>query len=209
MRLRWIVPLSIAAAVLTLAVWSGRRGRSSLAGECTVTEPGAGTLQGFAGYTDHVTPTVEGFTTGSLAITIVCETPGPAADVVTLILPNLRRGEAPPAGSYQVRNPGDSLTREQMVNPRLAWARVARGGGSLLFTARGGTVTLLTVKPGALEGAYQVAIAAADSALRLPGAQPEGGGTFRTDSAGRVIIAPTVLGGAFVATRTEADWRRR
>jgi hypothetical protein len=144
-----------------------------------------------------------------MGVTIVCETPGAAGDIVTLILPNLRRGAAPAPGEYRVRSPTDSLTAQAMVDPRLAWARVARGGGALLYTGRGGSVRLVTVSEGVLEGAYQVAIASADSALSLPGARAEGGGTFRTDSAGRPIVSPTVLGGAFVATRTEADWRGR
>lgn len=197
---------AVAGTVITVlaAGAGGKDGRS-----CTVNEPGAPPQEGYAGYAEHVTPTVRGFGTGSLAVTIVCETPGAAGDVVTLILPNLVRGKTPEPGVYRVRSPADSLTRQQMLDPRLAWARVARGGGALLFIARGGSVRLVAVGPGLLEGAYQVAIAAADSSLSIPGARPEAGGTFRTDSAGRPILAPTVLGGAFVAVRTEADWRGR
>ena len=193
------------AALAVLATGSG----GSAGGSCTVNEPGAAPQEGHAAYAEHVTPTVRGFATGSLAITIVCETPGAGGDIVTLILPNLVRGATPAPGEYRIRSPTDSVSREQMLDPRLAWARVARGGGSLLFTARGGSVRLLAVRDGVLEGAYHVAIAAADSSLALPGARPEAGGTFRSDSAGRPIIAPTVLGGAFLATRTEADWRGR
>lgn len=200
---------AIAVAVVLAAAACGRENERPVAGSCTVNEPGAAPQAGYAGYAEHVTPTVRGFGTGSLAVTIVCETPGSAGDVVTLILPNLARGSVPAAGEYRVRSPTDSLTQEQMLDPRLAWARVARGGGALLFTGRGGSVRLLAVKPGVLEGAYQVAIAAADSSLGLPGARPESGGTFRVDSAGRPILAPTVLGGAFVAMQTEADWRGR
>lgn len=195
----------VGAGLAVLAAGAG----GSVDGSCTVNEPGAAPQGGYAGYAEHVTPTVRGFDTGSLAITIVCETPGAEGDIVTLILPNLVRGATPAPGEYRVRSPTDSLTQEQMLDPRLAWARVARGGGSLLFTARGGSIRLIAVKNGVLEGAYHVAIAAADSSLSLPGARPEAGGTFRTDSAGRRILAPTVLGGAFVAIRTEADWRGR
>jgi hypothetical protein len=195
----------LCAALAVLAAGAG----GSVDGSCTVNEPGAASQGGYAGYAEHVTPTVRGFDTGSLAITIVCETPGTEGDIVTLILPNLVRGATPAPGEYRVRSPTDSLSQEQMLDRRLAWARVARGGGSLLFTARGGSIRIVAVRDGVLEGAYHVAIAAADSSLSLPGARPEAGGTFRTDSAGRPILAPTVLGGAFVAVRTEADWRGR
>jgi hypothetical protein len=209
MKVKLILPVALGAAVLALAVWGDGDDEQLVVGSCTVNEPGAAPSAGYAAYAEHETSTVRGFTTGSLAITIVCETLGSAGDAVTLILPNLQRGVLPAPGTYRVRSPSDPLAEAQMLDPRLAWARVARGGGALLFTARGGNVTLTAVKGQTLEGAYQVAIAAADSALGLPGAQPEGGGTFRTDSAGRPIIAPTVLGGAFVATRREADWRGR
>lgn len=205
MRIRGMRAFAVASAAL--AAGCGRT--TPVAGSCTIHEPGASPSAGYAGYAEHVTPTVRGFGAGSLAVTIVCETPGAAGDIVTLILPNLRRGAAPAPGEYRVRSPTDSLTAQAMVDPRLAWARVARGGGALLYTVRGGSVRLVTVSEGVLEGAYQVAIASADSALSLPGARAEGGGTFRTDSAGRPIVSPTVLGGAFVATRTEADWRGR
>lgn len=209
-RSRRVLGLTAAVAVVaTVIAVLAAGGAGSDGGSCTVNEPGAAPQEGFAGYAEHVTHTVGGFGTGSLAVTIVCETPGAAGDVVTLILPNLVRGQSPAPGDYKVRSPTDSLSKEQMVDPRLAWARVARGGGALLFVARGGSVRLVAVRPGVLEGAYQVAVAAADSSLSLPGARPETGGTFRTDSAGRPLLAPTVLGGAFVAVRTEADWRGR
>jgi hypothetical protein len=196
------------AVLLSAASCSGEKS-VPVAGSCTIHEPGGTPQAGLAEYAEHVTPTVRGFVAGSMAVTIVCETSGAGGDVVTLILPNLRRGSAPDPGEYRVRSPTDSLSQEQMLDPRLAWARVSRGGGALLFTARGGSVRLVSVGGGVLEGAYQVAIATADSSLSLPGAKAEGGGTFRTDSAGRPILAPSVLGGAFVATRTEADWRGR
>jgi hypothetical protein len=211
MRIRWMV--AAAGALVTVAVLAAvvtvAGSTEPVAGACEVHEPGAAPVKGYAGYTEHVTPTVHGFGAGSLAVTIVCETPGSAGDIITLILPNLSRGSQPEPGEYRVRSPADSLTTAQMVDPRVAWARVARGGGALLFMARGGTVRLVAVTDGVLEGAYQVAIASADSALTLPGARSEAGGTFRVDSAGRPILAPTVLGGAFRAVRTEADWRGR
>ena len=211
MKVRGMGAVALAGILVTAAAGCGARdpARGPLGGSCTVYEPDAAPQAGNAEYAEHVTPTVRGFVAGSLAITIVCATPGSSGDIVTLILPNLVRGSAPPVGAYRIRDPADSLGPQQMLDPRLAWARVARGGGALLFTAQGGSVRLVDVGEARLEGAYQVAIAAPDSSVALPGARPEAGGTFRTDSAGRPILAPTVLGGAFVAVRTEADWRGR
>ncbi len=204
-----IVLGGLALAAAAVALLSTRGAPAPRVGSCTVDEPGPAPAQGgVAGFVEHVTPTVHGFGTGSLAITIVCETPGATGDRVTLMLPNLTRGHLPSPGAYRVRAPGESPPAEA-VSPTLAWARVARGGGALLFTARGGVVRLTRVEGGVLEGAYEVAIAAVDSARALPGAAREPGAAPAVDSAGRPILAPTVIGGAFSALRGEADWRGR
>ncbi|HEX8693657.1 MAG TPA: hypothetical protein VF746_14640 [Longimicrobium sp.] len=185
---------------------------SATAGGCTVHEPGSPGERGVSAYTEHVTPTAGGgFGVGSLGVTITCVTDGPARDQVVLILPNLTRGQRPLVGHYRVRAPGDSaLTKEEALDPRLAWARVSRGvDAPILYTARAGTVAVTRSEDGLLEGAYQLALSVADSAIALPGARPEVSGAVATDSTGRPPTGNTVLAGAFVAARTEADWRGR
>jgi hypothetical protein len=142
---------------------------------------------------------------------VTCLMDGPDPDLVVLVLPNLRRGERPVVGEYRVRVPGDSTaSRRERLDPRLAWARVRRGGDlPVLYTARGGTVVIARSEDGLLEGAYQLAVATADSAVTLPGARPEVVGGAATDSTGRPPAHRTVLAGAFVAPRKEADWRGR
>lgn len=185
---------------------------ASVAGACTIVEPGSAGLPGIAAYAEHVTPTAGGgFGVGSLAVTVTCVTDGADRDLVVLIFPNLRRGERPAVGEYGVQVPDDStLTREQRLDPRLAWARVSRGAElPVLFTAQAGTVVIARSENGLLEGAYQLALATADSAVTLPGAKPEVAGRVATDSTGRPPAHRTVLAGAFVAPRKEADWRGR
>lgn len=214
MTSRTSASLLAALCVATTACRGDRPGitRSSPAGECTVTEAGTPPASGAAAYTEHVTPTAGGgFHVGSLGVTITCITDGPARDLVVLMLPNLTRGERPRPGNYVVRVPGDSaLTKAESLDPRLAWARVARGvDAPVLYVARGGMVAITRSEDGLLEGAYQIAVAAADSVISLPGARREIAGAMATDSAGRPVAANTVLGGAFVAPRKEADWRGR
>jgi hypothetical protein len=210
----------IPAAGLALALTAATacRGREpevtagSAAGACTVVEPGSAGAAGLAAYAEHVTPTAGGgFGVGSLAVTVTCVIEGPERDLVVLIFPNLRRGEHLPAGEYTVRVPDDgTLTREQRLDPRLAWARVSRGRElPVLYTARAGKVVVARSVEGVLEGAYQLALAAGDSAVVLPGAAPEVAGGTAADSTGRPPLHRTVLAGAFVAPRKEADWRGR
>lgn len=125
------------------------------------------------------------------------------------MLPNLRHGAPIAAGEYHVRNPADpTLAPADLRNPRLAWARVQRGTTHpVLLTGEGGRVVLTRVAPGLLEGAYQVAVAHADSAVSLPGARPEVGGPLARDSAGGPVRVRTIVEGAFSAPRAEADWR--
>ncbi len=123
---------TVSALVLVSASCRGGRTeipRASPAGECSVTEAEVPAERGVAAYTEHVTPTAGGgFHVGSLGVTITCLTGGAARDLVVLVLPNLTRGERPRPGNYVVRVPGDTaLTREESLDPRLAWARVARG----------------------------------------------------------------------------------
>lgn len=184
----------------------------SVAGACTIHEPGSVPVSGLAAYAEHVTPTAGGgFGVGSLAVTVSCVTDGAARDLVVLIFPNLRRGQLPPAGEYLVRVPDDStLSREQRLDPRLAWARVSRGADRpVLYVARGGKVVVARSEDGLLEGAYQLALAATDSAVSLPGARPEVAGQIAADSTGLPPADRTVLAGAFAAPRKEADWRGR
>lgn len=182
----------------------------SVAGACTIHEPGNTPISGLAAYAEHVTPTAGGgFGVGSLAVTVSCVTDGAARDLLVLIFPNLRRGQRPPAGEYLVRMPDDgTLSREQRLDPRLAWGRVSRGADRpVLYIARGGRVVISRSEDGLLEGAYQVALATTDSAVSLPGARPEVAGRIATDSAGMAPVDRTVLAGAFAAPRKEADWR--
>lgn len=87
-----------------------------------------------------------------------------------------------------------------MTDPRLAWARLRRGDElPVLYGGVAGRVTITRAADGVLEGAYQVAFAVADSALALPGARPEVGGSVAADSLGRPLVHRTVVGGAFVA----------
>lgn len=79
----------------------------------------------------------------------------------------------------------------------------------ILFTADAGRVTITRSDAGLLEGAYQVAFSASDTVLVLPGARPEVSGPAATDSAGAPVVVRSVLGGAFIAYRQEADWRGR
>ena len=90
----------------------------------TIVEAGSAGLSGIAAYAEHVTPTAGGgFGMGSLggellAVTVTCVTDSADRDLVVLIFPNLRRGERPVVGDYQVRLPDDStLTREQRLDP--------------------------------------------------------------------------------------------
>ena len=63
----------------------------SVAGACTVQEPGSSPSGGAAAYVEHVTPTARGgFGVGSLGVSVVCAVDGAAPEQVTLILPNLR-----------------------------------------------------------------------------------------------------------------------
>jgi hypothetical protein len=186
--------------------------RNRAAGDCTVHEPGSPAVSGASAYTEHVTPTVGGgFGVGSLGVTITCLTDGSARDQVVLILPNLTRGERPQVGKYTVRPPGDSaLAKAEALDPRLAWARASRGADApILYVAMAGTVAITRSEDGLLEGAYQIALSVADSAVSLPGARPEVSGVVAADSTGRPPAGNTVLGGAFVAPRREADWRGR
>jgi hypothetical protein len=54
-----------------------------------------------------------------------------------------------------------------------------------------------------------VALGVADTAVSLPGARPEVEGPVGADLLGRPVVGRTILGGAFVAARGEADWRGR
>lgn len=208
-----IPALLIAVSVAVGAACGGgsrASGGSASAGGCTVHEPGSPGESGASAYTEHVAPTAGGgFGVGSLGVAITCVTDGAARDQVVLILPNLTRGQRPLVGHYRVRAPGDTtLTREEALDPRLAWARVSRGvDAPILYVANAGTVAVTRSEEGLLEGAYQLALAAADSAVQLAGARPEVDGPVASDSTGRPPTGNTVLGGAFVARRTEADWR--
>ena len=208
-----ISTLLIAASVATGAACGGgsrASAGSASTGGCTVHEPGSPGESGISAYTEHVTPTAGGgFGVGSLGVTITCVTAGAARDQVVLIFPNLTRGQRPLVGHYRVRAPGDTtLANEEALDARLAWARVSRGADApILYIANAGTVAVTRSEEGLLEGAYQLALAVADSAVRLPGARPEVSGPMATDSTGRPPAGNTVLGGAFIAPRTEADWR--
>lgn len=184
---------------------------SAALGSCTVSEPGAPPAGGASAYTEHVTPTVGGgFGVGSLGVSVTCVTDGTAQDQVTLILPNLVRGSGAPVGEYRVRSPQDALTAAEATDRRLAWARVRRGADvPVLFTADAGRVIITRSDAGLLEGAYQVAFSASDTVLVLPSARPEVSGSAATDSAGAPVVGRSVLGGAFIAYRQEADWRGR
>lgn len=184
---------------------------NSAAGSCTVNEPGSPAESGVSAYAEHVTPTASGgFGVGSLGVTITCLTAGSARDQVVLILPNLTRGQRPGVGRYTVRPPGGALAKAEALDPRLAWARVSRGAAApVLYVGVAGTVAITRSEDGLLEGAYQIALSAADSAISLPGARPEVPGVLAADSTGRAPTDNTVLGGAFVAPRKEADWRGR
>lgn len=183
--------------------------RDSPAGPCTLNEPGAAGSGGYAGYVEHVTPTVSGANTpGSLGITVTCITLGTAPDVVVLMLPNLRAGASIPTGEYRVRNPVFDLDKRELTDDRLAWARVRRGADyPLLYTADAGSVHITRAAGGILEGAYQLALSTADTVVHLPRAIPEVVGPTATDSAGARVIHRTVIGGAFLAPMKEADWR--
>lgn len=127
-----------------------------------------------------------------------------------LILPNLVRGGGIPVGDYRVRSPYHTLTEAERGDPKLAWARVQRGAvAPFLYTGVGGRVVITRADGGVVEGAYQVAVVSADSGVALPGAKPEVDGTLALDSLDGVRTSRTVLGGAFVAPRREADWRGR
>jgi hypothetical protein len=183
---------------------------SATLGSCTVAEPGAPATGGAAAYTEHVTPTVGGFGVGSLGVSVTCVTDGTAQDQVSLILPNLERGRGVPVGEYRVRSPQDALTAAEATDRRLAWARVRRGAEvPVLFTADAGRVIITRSDTGLLEGAYQVGFSGSDTVLVLPGARPEVSGPVASDSAGAPVLSRTVLGGAFIAYRQEADWRGR
>lgn len=181
----------------------------SVAGPCTISEPGTRSALGTAAYVEHHTPTTGGVDgPGSLGLTITCLTTGLASDQVILILPNLRRATPVPLGDYHIHDPGDSIAATSaLTDPRLAWARVKRGTASpLLFTGQGGRVTLTRAGNGVVEGAYQVALAANDTAFAIPGARGEvgaGEAAAPSDSTSRL----TVIGGAFVAPAKEAEWR--
>ena len=102
------------------------------------------------------------------------------------------------------------MTGGATLDPRLAWARVSRGElVPLLYVGQAGSVVIARSEDGLLEGAYRIALSPADSAIALPGARPEVSGPIATDSTGRVPGGRTVLGGAFIAPRQEADWRGR
>jgi hypothetical protein len=203
-----------AAVALLLAACGGREPavtHDSIAGACTIHEPGAASSGGIAAFVEHVTPTAGGgFGVGSLGVSVVCAVDGTSSDQVTLILPNLVRGRAVPLGEYRVRSPYHALSREESVDPRMAWARVQRGSASpMLYTGVAGSVIITRAGTGVLEGAFRVAVASSDSGVALPGARPEVAGPLATDSLGLVPESRTVLGGAFVAPRKEGDWRGR
>jgi hypothetical protein len=206
--------LAAAACSLLIAACSDEAPqitRDRVAGACSIHEPGAAENAGAAAYVEHVTPTVDGgFGVGSLGVSVVCAVDGTAAEQLTLILPNLIRGRGIPVGEYRVRSPYHSLSPAERVDPRSAWVRVQRGGTApLLYIGVGGSVVITRADSGIVEGAYHVAVAAADSAVSLPGAVPEVRGAVAGDSLGAVPTPRTVLGGAFLAPRQEADWRGR
>lgn len=197
----------IALPLLALPGCAGSR-----PGECSIIEPGSSPQGGISAYTEHVTPTPGGFGVGSLAVTITCgSAESSSGDLVVLILPNLTRSAGPPTGRFRVRNPNDTtMTPAELRDPRLAWARVARGGAApVLFTGQGGEIVLTHAGGGTLEGAYQVALAPAADPVALPGGGRETDAAFAPGEGARTLIAPTVLGGAFYAHRHEADWRER
>ena len=203
---------AVAFAGLAVAACRSDGRDQELAGTCTIREPGSISSGGVAAYVEHVTPTAGGgFGVGSLAVTVTCLTAGTAPDHVYLILPNLRRGARPALGEYRVRNPNDStLSTAELTDPRLAWVRVQRGGDRpLLYAGDGGRIVITRADSTGLEGAYQVAVSIADSAVSLPGARPEVGGALATGPGGARLTSRTALGGAFVAPRKEADWRGR
>jgi hypothetical protein len=203
---------AVAVACLAVAACHSHGGDVYVAGTCTIDEPGGPPLGGVSAYVEHVTPTAGGgFGVGSLAVTVSCLTGGTAPDHVYLMLPNLRRGARPALGEYHVRNLNDStLTTAELTDPRLAWARVQRGADHpVLYTADGGRVVITRADSTALEGAYQLAVSIADSAVSLPGARPEVSGPVATGPAGAPLVSRTALGGAFLAPWNEADWRGR
>lgn len=183
----------------------------SVAGACTIQEPGSAPTGGIAAFVEHVTPTAGGgFGVGSLGVTVVCAVDGTTPDQVTLILPNLVRGRAVPIGEYRIRSPYHALSAAESVDPRMAWARVQRGSTApVLYTGVAGSVIITRAAQGVLEGAFRVAVATTDSAVVLPGARPEVTAPLATDSLGLVPFSRTVVGGAFVAPRKEGDWRGR
>lgn len=178
-------------------------------GACTLAEPGAPTTAGAAAFAEHVTPTAGGgFGTGSLGVSVTCLTSGTAPDQFTLILPNLQRGQPVPLGDYTVRDPRQPLSAAELTDRRMAWARVRRGGDvPVLFAGQAGRVTITRSEASLLEGAFQVALAASDTAFALPGARAEVAGPIARDSSGAPLVSRTVIGGAFLAYREEADWR--
>lgn len=202
-----------ATCFLLLAACGGgpRVTRDSAAGACSIQEPGGSPSGGAAAYVEHVTPTAGGgFSVGSLGVSVVCAVDGAAAEQVTLIFPNLVRGRGIPAGEYRVRSPYHSLSASERVDPRAAWVRAQRGATApVLYIGVGGTVVITRAEAGILEGAYHVALATTDSAVVLPGARPEVAGHLAGDSLGAAPVSRTVLGGAFLAPRKEADWRGR
>jgi hypothetical protein len=206
--------LTAFGAVAALALSAcGADAPERVAGECTVREPGAAATAGPAAYAEHVTPTLGGrFEVGSLAVTITCRTGGSLPDQVVLVLPNLVSGTPPAPGEYRIRDPGEpSLSPAERTDPRLAWARVRRGGPErpILFAGVAGQIVLTRADGGVLEGAYQVALGVADTAVSLTGARPEVEGPVGADLLGRPVFGRTILGGAFIAVRGEADWRGR
>lgn len=202
---------AVTCSLLAACGGEGRQGvvKDDIAGPCSIQEPGSSPIAGVSGYVEHVTPNANGgFGVGSLGISLTCIIDGTAPEQVTLILPNLIRGRGIPTGEYRVRDPYQSAPAGEMVDPRTAWVRAQRGSTiPVLYTGVGGRVVITSAEEGVLAGAYQVALAPADSGVSLPGARPEVPDELAARTSGRGAVGRTVLAGAFAAPKTEAEWR--
>jgi hypothetical protein len=209
---RFIGVIAIAIPALAACGHGERVTRDSVVGQCTISDPTIPSSVGVAAFVEHVTPTAGGgFGVGSRAITLTCLTSGPDPDQLLLVLPNLQRGRPTATGEYKVRAATiGAPSAAEMTDGRLAWARLRRGDQRpLLYEGVGGRIAITRASDGTLEGAFEVALATADSSLALPGARPEVTGPLARDTIGQRVIHRTVVRGAFVAPLKEADWRGR
>ena len=159
-------------------------------GECLMAEPGAEAITGISAFTVQ-TADRGGNGPGAQALVLTCELAAAAGgadgDRLTIILPNLRRGEHP-TGTYQVRR-GDVLPDTTVPLGRLAWAQLSRGAaGGIPYAAEGGTISFDQATADQVHGAYQLALQLADSDLSDGASDPR-----------------LVLEGAFVAPRVAVD----